>query len=184
MTLLVLAIYKHDLLKPSYGDFLGVVCALYVIHIFYILWTIRLSVANRNDAKRRNFYLQKTEYISDCLLKKFGDPLHRKMESEYDLIDTKENKIEKAPGPIEAFKHMAHLWSNYAPNFQFVLPTILFSLLVYVYCKELCIGWRGLVLILMPLLLLFVISIIVYWVKKRKNKKRSLPRPKQHFSLN
>ena len=165
VTLLVLAIYKHDLLKPSlWGEFIGLVCGLCFIHTLYISWTIRLSVANRNDSKRRDFYLRKTECISVRLLKGFGDPLCRKMESEYCLPNQEEQKIEKVPRPFEAFKHIKHLWINYAATFQFGLSTILSFLLVYVCCKELCkelyVVWR-LAVMLTPLLPFLVISIFM-----------------------
>ena len=131
VTLLVLAIYKHEPLKASLGEFPWLVIGLSLIHAFYISWTIRLSVANRNDSKRRDFYLKKTELISDCLLKGFGDPLCREMHSAYCSLNQKETKIEKVPRPLAAFKfkHVKHLWINYAATFQFGLSTILLFLL-------------------------------------------------------
>ena len=133
VTLLVLAIYKHDLLITSSSNAVCcvVICVLLVlIHLFYISWTIRLSVANDNDSARRNFYLQKTEYISECLLKRFGEPLCRGMKIEYPKICPEDNEIKKVPGPFEAFKHVKRLWDNYAATFQFIFPTILFILLI------------------------------------------------------
>ena len=59
VTLLALAIYKADKIDCS----LFVLVLLLFIHILYISWLIRVSVANRNDGYRRDFYLKKAEDI-------------------------------------------------------------------------------------------------------------------------
>ena len=157
VTLLVLAIYKHDLLKPSPGECIGLVCGLGVIHIFYILWTISLSVANRNDSDRRNFYLKKAQDISDFLLKSVGDPLCRKMESDYD--SEKPKKIKIVPDVLRAFMHGDQLWINYAATFQFVLPTIILFLLVHILSKNLCTELHRVFVMFIPFLPFFLIAI-------------------------
>ena len=170
VTLLVLAIYKHDLLKLSLcEEFIGLVCGLCFIHTLYISWIVRLSVANRNDSNRRNFYLRKTECISVRLLRGFDDPLCRKMKNEYYPCNQEEEKIEIVPGPFEAFKHVKYLCTNYAATFQFGLSTILLLLLVYVcckkLCKELCVVWCGVVVLILLLLFLVIPICMRCWKK-------------------
>ena len=81
VTLLILAIYEghhiEDLNKWV------VLVLLLVVHFVYIAWTISLSVANQNDGARRNYYLQRAEYISDHFLKNLGHPLSQKLHSDY-----------------------------------------------------------------------------------------------------
>ena len=164
VTLLVLAIYKHNLLKPSLWALIG----LCFIHIFYILWTISLSVANRNDSDRRNFYLKKAQDILDFLLKSVGDPLCRKMESDYD--SEKPKKIKKVPDVLRAFMHGDQIWINYAATFQFVLPTIILFLLVHILSKKLCTELHRASVIFIPFLPFFLIAIPTCWriIKGRK----------------
>ena len=74
-TLLVLVFYHlkkiEDLNEPGW-----VTAGLVVIHITYLLWQIRLSIALVNDANRRNFYLKKAECILDHLRKHPNLPFH------------------------------------------------------------------------------------------------------------
>ena len=134
VTLLVLGIYEgHHIEVPNdaYKELSGffIVALLSVIHFFYIAWTISLSVANKNDGTRRDFYLQKSEYISHRLLMEFGDPLSQKLDNEY-RQSCQNHKIKIVPRFYEVFKHKGQIWTNYAAAFQVVLPTIIFFLLV------------------------------------------------------
>lgn len=165
VTLLVLAIYKHDLLKPSAGEVIWLVFGLCFIHAFYMSWTISLSVANRNDSNRRNFYLQKSEYISRCLLQKFGDPLCRKMNNKYGLLNRKENEIEKVPNVFQAFKHGDQIFINYAATFQVVLPTTILVLLVYLLSRKLCAVCHIGTVIFISILPFLLIAIFTCWRK-------------------
>ena len=159
VTLLVLAIYEGHHIELSNNGVLYELCillSLFVIYFSYILWTISLSVANKNDSNRRNFYLQKFEYISVSLLKQFGDPLCRKMKSEYCQVSSDESKIKKVPNVFQAFKYGDQILINYAATFQVVLPTILFFLLVLNLSNELCTGWYRAAVILIPSYFLFL----------------------------
>ena len=141
VTLLVLAIYEgHHIKVPGAGYEWCVFVLLFVMHFFYISWTISLSVAMQNDSGRKNFYLQKAEYISDSLLKKFGDPLCRELKSDYRRLCPDDNKVKIVPKGLATLKHLDQIWSNWATAFQVVLPTIIFSLLVFNFSKEL--SWR------------------------------------------
>ena len=163
VTLLVLAIYeKHhiEVLNSNaespykwYG--LGL---LFLMHFFYISWTISLSVANRNDSDRRNYYLRKAECIWECFLKKVCDPPFRKIESDYDSM-TKSYKIKIVPKALGALKHGDQIWINYAATFQIVLPTVIFSVLVHILFDR----W-GLTII--PFLFLVILCTTVYGVKR------------------
>ena len=167
VTLLVLAIYEgHHIKVPD--DVYGwcVFVLLFAMHFFYISWTISLSVAMQNDSGRKNFYLQKAEYISVSLLKKNGDPLCRKLDNEYCLLCPEENKIKRVPKGLVIFKHLDQIWSNWATAFQVMLPTIIFSLLVFNLSQELCPGWWRLVVSFILLLSIIVASAIAYFVKK------------------
>ena len=165
VTLLVLAIYEgHHIEVPNGWYGLGVFVLLFVMHLFYISWTISMSVAMRNDSGRKNFYMQKAEYISDSLLKKFGDPLCRELKSKYPRLCPNDNKVKIVPKGLAPLIHLDQIWSNWATAFQVVLPTIIFSLLVFNLSKELWTeSWRFVVLFI-PLLLIIVVSAIMYFV--------------------
>ena len=174
VTLLVLAIYEGHHIEFSNDEVLYRLCVfglLFVMHFFYILWTISLSVANRNDSNRRNFYLQKSEYISVSLLKKFDDPLCREMKSEYCRLCPDEHKIKKVPNVFRAFKYGDQILSNYAATLQVVLPTIIFTLLVFNLSKELCTGWCRAAGLLIPVLLFLVIAAISTCCRKKGEKR-------------
>ena len=176
MTLLVLAIYEgHHIKVPNDEALYGwcVLGLLIVMHYFYISWTISLSVAMRNDSERKNFYLQKAEYISASLLKKFGNPLCRKMNNEYCRLCPDEMKVKIVPKGLCVLKHLDEIWINWATPFQVVLPTIIFSLLVFNLFKELRAGWVGLVVLWGPLLLIIIASTIVYYIKKSSKTRRA-----------
>ena len=173
VTLLVLAIYEgHHIEVPNdnralYGSCVFVL--LFVMHFFYISWTMSLSVAMQNDSGRKNFYLGKAEYISVSLLKKLGDPLCRKLKNDYCKICPEENKVKRVPKGLATFKHLDQIWSNWATAFQVVLPTIIFSLLVFNLSKELCTeSWR-LVVVLIALVLMFLIIVWSAIMYIRKN---------------
>lgn len=129
-----------------------------------------LSVAMQNDSGRKNFYLQKAEYISVRLLKKLGDPICRELKTEYCLLCPDENKVKRVPKGLATFKHLDQIWSNWATTFQVLLPTIIFSLLVFNLSQELCTGCWRLVVLLIPLLFMLIIAVgaIVYIIKNRK----------------
>jgi len=170
VTLLVLAIYEgHHIEVPNDWYGLCVFVLLFVMHLFYISWTISMSVAMRNDSGRKNFYMQKAEYISDSLLKKFGDPLCRELKSKYCRICPDDNKVKIVPKGLAPLKHLDQIWSNWATSFQVVLPTIIFSLLVFNLSKKLCPEPWNLVVLVIPLLfvlLIVVVSPIEYFRKK------------------
>lgn len=168
VTLLVLAIYEgHHIEVPNGWYGLCVFGLLFVMHLFYISWTISLSVAMRNDSGRKNFYMQKADYISASLLKKLGDPLCRKLNNEYCEISPDENEVKRVPKGFATLKHLDKIWSNWATPFQIVLPTIIFSLLVLNLSKELCTGSWKLISLLIPLLfmVMIVVGAIVYICK-------------------
>ena len=166
VTLLVVAIYEgHHIEVPNGWYGLSVFVLLFVMHLFYISWAISLSVAMRNDSGRKNFYLGKAEYISDCLLKKFGDPLCRKLKNDYCTICPDENKVQRVPNRLGTLKHFDQIWSNWATPFQVVLPTIIFSLLVFNLSKELCTTPWNLVVLVIPFSFMLMIAIAYF----RKN---------------
>lgn len=183
VTLLILGIYEgHHIEIPS-GDHealyrWGVLVLLFVVHFVYIAWTISLSVANQNDGVRRNFYLQKSEYISKCLLKKFGDPLSRKLESDYPEFLPNE-KIKIVPRFYQVERHIDQLWINYAATFQAALPTIIFILLLFNFSEKLetkC--WHVAVVIMGIILLLIVLNCLhclCQYLKKDKTKEGNKP---------
>ncbi len=167
VTLLVLGIYKDDQIEVPNDWAWLVLVLLFVMHCLYILWTFSLSVAMRNDSERRNFYLEKAQYISVSLLKKYGKPLCRKMKSEYCQPSPNEYRIKRVPNVFQAFGHGDQIWINYAVPFQIVLPTIIFSLLVFNLSKELYTGWcRAAVVILILALPFLLIAIFTGWRKK------------------
>ena len=171
VTLLILGIYEgHHIEIPNdaYKELSGffIVALLSVIHFFYIAWTFSLSVANQNDGARRDFYLQKSEYISRRLLMEFGDPLSQKLDNEYSKLCSNK-KINIVPKFYEVWEHKNQLWINYAAAFQVVLPTIIFFLLVLNLSNELCTGWRRAAVLLMPLLTFILIIAISTCCRKK-----------------
>ena len=170
VTLLVLAIYESHHIKVPNDEAWWVLGLLIVMHSFYISWTISLSVAMRNDSERKNFYLQKAECISVRLFKRYGDPLGQKIKNDYSEFCPDEMKVKIVPKGLCVLKHLDQIWVNWATPFQVVLPTIIYSLLVFNLCKELCKepcpGWVILVVLLGPFVLIIFASPIVWCIKK------------------
>ena len=166
VTLLVLGIYKGDQIEVPNDWAWLVLVLLIVMHYSYISWTISLSVAMRNDSERKNFYLQKAECISVRLFKRYGDPLGQKIKNDYSELCPDEMKVKRVPKGFCTLKHLNQMWINWATPFQIVLPTIIYSLLVFTLCKEPCPGWVILVVLLGPLLLILIVSLIAWCIKK------------------
>lgn len=151
-TLLVLAFYQlkkiEDLGEPGW-----VTLGLILIHIIYLLWQIRLSMALVNDARRRNFDLKKAECISDHLWKYPNVPFHPGKEVcvtispdsvmdkkskckekgkiyESELFDRHEPYITLSPGMLEFWKHWNQIYQDWSRPFQTVIPTVMLILLI------------------------------------------------------
>lgn len=170
MTLLVLAIYEgHHIKVSGTGYEWCVFVLLFIMHLFYLTWTISMSVAMQNDSNRKNFYLSKAEYISDNLLKRFGDPLCRKLKNDYSQICPNENEIKKVPKGLTPLIHLNQIWRNWATAFQVVLPTIIFFLLVFNVSKKL--SWiLNILFMLIPFILLFFIVKLITYFKEKSRK--------------
>ena len=135
-TLLILAIWKHDIIGDISQDKV-VIGSIIILHIFYIIWTISLSVTMQNDGNRRNFYLKKAEDISHLLLEKLGPPLNEKMDTEYKRENNrKDNPIKTVPTMFSAWKHLNQFGINYAATFQIILPTIMVLILILLLLKK------------------------------------------------
>ena len=151
-TLLVLAFYQlkkiEDLGEPGW-----VTLGLILIHIVYLLWQIRLSMALVNDARRRNFYLKKAECISDHLWKYPNVPFHPRKEVcvtispnrvigkeskckekgkiyESELFDMHEPNIVLVSPMWELWKHWGQLFSDWSRLFQILIPTVMIVFLI------------------------------------------------------
>ena len=138
-TLLVLAFYhigKIEELKAPWWVTFG----LGIIHIAYLLWQIRLSIALVNDASRRNFYLKKAECILHHLREKPGDRFHPRPDrsvtldrygtrdneiSEYELFYMYEPDIVLVPKMWECWKHWIQIFKDWSRLFQTVIPTVM-----------------------------------------------------------
>ena len=156
ITLLVLGVHESHHIEVSDDDdfykWYGL-ALLFLMHLFYVLWTLSLSVANRNDSNRRNFYLKKAECISECLLKGVDNSLCGKIESDYN--SKKPERIRIVPKAFGALKHGDQIWINYATTFQVVLPSVIFSVLVHILFKKYY-------LTIIPLLFLYIILVLSY----------------------
>lgn len=165
VTLLVLAIYEsHHIEVPNDDGFYKWygLALLLSMHLFYVLWTLSLSVANMNDSYRRNFYLKKAQCISECLLisKEVDNSLCGNIKCDYDSAEPQ--KIEIVPEAFCALKYASQIWTNYAATFQIILPSVIFSVLVHILFEKSY-------LTIIPLLFLALISIpfFVKWIIKK-----------------
>lgn len=172
ITLLVLALYQ--LIKqqnPLYGFFKLTIqtdpirleiwesITLYglalTIHTVYVIWQIGIGIAMDNDSYRRNFYLEKTEKIS-------GHPLkyHRKHPNSCRKIIVIENYGQQ-------LSHLEGIWTDWSRMLLVAIPTILFTIVVYLFMKKTSPGWEWMAVI--PIIMfLFPIGVLV---QKRCRKK-------------
>lgn len=157
VTLLVLGFYQidkfEDLVKGSPEFVWGIAVLLGIMHSVYLLWEIRLSIANENDASRRNFYLKQAECLSHHLREKPRQPFYPSYQREItyrfsDKVDIesrclKEEKIYESelfkeseppivlvPRPWEVHKYWWQLLSDWSRPFQTWIPTGLLLLLI------------------------------------------------------
>ena len=154
MTLLVLAFYQKKQiadLNTSVWVIGGLL--LILIHLVYILWQLRISVSQVNDALRRNFYLKKAECILHHLWEKPNESfsprknvyvtidLGKKIDkeskcsekgkiSEYELFERREPPIELVSPRWHVWKHLPQLWKDWSRSSQILIPTVMIILLM------------------------------------------------------
>ena len=119
VTLLALGIYKSDKVDCSFF----VLILLLSIHVLYISWLIRVSVANRNDGFRRDFYLKKAEDI-------LYSPYNR-IYSEYDRGNNPEKPIiKRVPKIWQLWKGGDEILNNWSIGFAVCFPSLMLAFLV------------------------------------------------------
>ena len=119
----------------------AIVCIL--IHLFYLLWQIGISIAMANDAWRRNFYLKKAECILHHLSKNLNVPFNPSndivtVNCGYEKTQMTEKELFKkhAANLIlvrnfwELFEHFNQTWTDWSRMFVVAIPTILVFLLI------------------------------------------------------
>ena len=158
VTLLLLGMYQIDKLKPlveSSGESLfWIVLLLGILHFVYLLWEIRLSIANENDGSRRNLYLKKAECLLYHLRENhqqpfypsnqreitysFGDKVDKgsrcsKKEKIYEseLFRESEPTIVLVPRPWQVHRYWGQLLSDWSRPFQTWIPTGLLLLFIF-----------------------------------------------------
>ena len=159
MTLLVLALYQ--LIKQTASIDLepweGI--ALYFlalfIHIIYVMWQVGLTIAMRNDERRRNLFLKEAEEAPGVSL-------------DY-TVGSKEIVI---VNPYwKQFRHLEAICEHWSPPFLIGIPTILFSILIYLSIQEFFENIRDFYHIPLsgfPLLFLVIPPIVWFFKKNRK----------------
>ena len=149
MTLLVLGFYRiSDLGANGWVPALLLMC----IHLCYLLWQIRLSIALINDGWRRNFYLKKAECILHHLTEKPNDPFYPRPDRcvtialgpqidkasqchkkgkiyEYELFKEYEPPIVLVTPMWQFWRHWGQLFTDWSRLFQTLIPTGMLFLL-------------------------------------------------------
>ncbi|MCY3744530.1 MAG: hypothetical protein OXH00_26230 [Candidatus Poribacteria bacterium] len=181
-TLLAFAVYQvyknnsFDLLNNNSPWIIGI---LSLVHILYILWEIRLSMAMDCDTSRRDFYTAKAQCLLEHLLKQPDETFypcrdvpvtmkHSKVKSccpkkdkvyESELFEMHEPSFE-IPSPtwkvLAGWKQIIDDWSR---AFQVFVPTVMISL---VFLKEVDKDTDGLKIVfaLSPIIIVFLLAII------------------------
>lgn len=159
-TLLVLAFYQIDKISDLDLNPLIPSAILLIVHLSYVLWELRISRSQVNDALRRNFYLKKAECILHHLREKPNESfnprkdvsvmisLGRKIDrnskcseegkiSEHELFEMYEPPIELVSPMWRVGKHLSQLWKDWSRPFQILIPTVLIVLLIFaLYNKD------------------------------------------------
>ena len=155
MTPLILATYYAIKVNPEYvvdvnwWSIVILSIVLIGIHIVYISWQTRLSVAMRNDAQRRNFYLKKAECILHHLSKNTNTPFL-----------PGDNKVKVNIG----YNKDGNLWTEKelfdkdVAEFE-TIPTFCES--ITKFYAELRDDWTRPLLTILPMLMLFLIALIL-----------------------
>ena len=154
MTLLVLAFYRIDKISDLGLNPLMPSILLVVVHLSYILWELRISRSQVNDALRRNFYLKKAECILHHFREKPNYPflpredvsvtidLGRKTDEESKCTENgkifESELFEMYEPPIELVSPMPHVWKHlgqigkdWSRPFQVFIPTVILFLLIF-----------------------------------------------------
>ena len=161
MTPLILATYYATKVKPenvidvNWGAIVFFLIVLKGIHIVYISWQVRLSVAMRNDSQRRNFYLKKAECILHHLSKNSNTP-----------FSPGDNVVKVKFGYVKTCWTEKELFNKDAAKFE-TIPT--FGESIINFSDELRKDWTRPLLTILPTLMLFLIVLIlffkrVYWL--------------------
>ena len=152
MTLLVLALYqliKQDNFELSDDD--GVVlCILALfIHIIYFMWQVGVAIAMRNDAHRRNVYLKEAEGIS-------GRSLN---------YNVRNKEIDIIKPYWKQFCHLEVIWEHWSPPLLVGIPTLLFSIITYLFTKGFIENIDSRILLATIPILLFLVIPFIAWIK-------------------
>ena len=157
MTLLVLALYQ--LIKQGNNDSMpfelsgddGVVlCILALfIHIIYVMWQVGVAIAMRNDAHRRNVYLKEAEEISGLSLN----------------YSVRNKEIDIIKPYWKQFCHLEVIWEHWSPPLLVGIPTILFSILTYLFTKGFIENIDSRILLATIPILLFLVIPFIAWIK-------------------
>ena len=158
VTLLLLGFYQIDklelLVRSSQASLFWIVLLLGIMHSVYLLWEIRLSIANDNDGSRRNLYLKKAECLLYHLQENPGKPFYPDSKKkvtcwfgnkvnkesrckeggkiyESELFEQSEPPIVLVPRPWQVHKDWWQLLSDWSRPFQTWIPTGLLLLFIF-----------------------------------------------------
>ena len=159
MTLLALAFSQIDKISNLDLPALIIWVGSGLIHLSYVLWEIRISKSQSNDALRRNFYLKKAECILHhltenpdtpfqprkdvCVTISLGANVDKTSECpkkgkiyEYELFAMHEPPIELVSPMLHVWKHLDQFWKDWSRPFQILIPTVILSLLIFALLQK------------------------------------------------
>lgn len=135
--------------------------ALLLIHLVYFFWQTTIGIANQNDTRRRDFFLERAECIAQCYEKK--------------VPAEQGPQIILPPYSIwKMIEYSPKFWTEWFRGSQFAIPTIMLGAFFFIIldCPK-C--W----LIPFSLLLLLWVGLpLIGWVMRRgkEEKKHDNPR--------
>lgn len=142
--------------------------ALSLIHVVYFFWQTTIGIANQNDTRRRDFFLERAECIAQCYEKKVPVERDGKETRETESFAEQGPQIILPPYSIPTMIEYSHKFlEDWFRGSQFAIPTIMLGTLSLL---KLDFWWQGL-LALVPLAILSLILpfISLCWRKRKRN---------------
>ena len=150
MTLLALTFYQIDKIKVLNLPTSVILLGLGLIHFTYILWEIRVSRSQSNDASRRNFYLKKAECILDHLRKHPNVPFQPRKDVsitidlgakvdkiyEYELFAKHEPNVVLVSPMWKFWKHWEQIREDWSRPFPIFIPTATLGLIILTLLRK------------------------------------------------
>ena len=142
--------------------------ALSLIHVVYFFWQATIGIANQNDTRRRDFFLERAECIAQCYEKKVLVERDGEETRETEFFAKQGPQIILPPYSIPTMIEYSHKFlEDWFRGSQFAIPTIMLGTLFFL---KLDFWWQGLLtLVLLAILSVFLPLVSFCWRKRKRN---------------